>query len=175
MLVSSHTQNSDEVVVDTTAFDTNVRCSFYENEPRPVYAVHDSELYFFNNGALSKLVIAWDNGLQNYKATIDVVEGKEVSVSQSTSIGFNMMDDDPYCFVNNESSVDTLTVQGVLPYSATDSTVLRLSANPGETIKFVTYYDYYLNKHYRFKWEVAEYGTTNYTTLIDYGNYTGRR
>lgn len=161
-------QDGTEQVVDVSAFTPNVKCTFYEAEPKPVYVVHDSELFFFHNGALSKLDITFDNTLNKYKASIVAVTGKEVRISESTSIGFNMLDDDPYAFENTALSVDTLATQGVLPYDVNDSTLVRLSANPGERIKFVLYYDYYPGKVYRYKWEIAEYGTTEYTTLVDY-------
>lgn len=163
--------DADEVehLVNVNGFAPEVRCYYYKNEPKPVFGVHDSTLYFHNNGVLSFLKIEWNAIQGEFAATIEAVIGKEVSLSESTSIGFNMLDDDPFTFVNTVQGLDTLTVQGILPYDVNDPTKIRLSANTGESIKFINYYKYYAGREYRFKWEIAEYGSTDYKVLVDYG------
>lgn len=162
----------EDHIVNVNGFSPEVQCFYYKNEPKPVFAVHDSTLYFHHSGVLSQLKIAWNAGAGQYVATVLPIVGKEVTISESTSIGFNMFDDDPYYFDNTGSTLDTHSVKGVLPYSPLDNTKIRLSANPGEPIKFVAFYTFYPGKSYRCRWEVAEYGTTDYKILADYGPNT---
>lgn len=159
-------------LVNVNGFAPEVRCYYYKLQPKPVFGVHDSTLYFHNRGVLSYLVIKWNNIQGSFMATIEPVVGKEVTLSESTSIGFNMLDDDPFTFTNIANTLDTLSVQGVLPYDVNDATKIRLSANTGESIKFINYYKYYAGREYRFKWEIAEYGSTTYKTLIEYSALT---
>ena len=161
-----------EHIVNVNGFSPEVRCYYYKNEPKPVFTVQDSTLYFHNNNVLSYLKIVWDAVQGAFLATIEPVVGKEVTLSESTSIGFNMLDDDPFTFENINTTLDTLSVQGVLPYDVNDPEKIRLSANTGESIKFINYYKYFTGRQYRYKWEIAEFGSTVYKTLLDYNSLT---
>jgi len=161
--------NDDEfVAVNTTGCNFNARCTFFKTEPKPVYTVHDSELYFINNGKISKLLIEWDDTALEYVARIEEVVGKEVNLTEATTIGFNMFDDDPYAFESDYTGI-VLSVKGVLPY-ASDELTLKLSANLGETLVFKTYYTGVSGASYKYKWEMAYFGSTTYTVLEDYSD-----
>ena len=86
--------DGEDHLVNVNGFSPEVQCFYYKNEPKPVFAVHDSTLYFHHSGVLSELKIAWNASSSEYVATVVPIVGKEVSISESTSIGFNMFDND---------------------------------------------------------------------------------
>lgn len=152
--------------VNAAGCNFNVKCNFYKHEPKPIFAVHDSELYFINNGRLSKLLVEWSDDTNEYVARIQVIEGKDVNLTEATTVGFNMFSENPYLFSNTETPL-VLAVKGILPY-AQDENTLKLSANLGETLVFKLYYDYLTGVTYKAKWEMAYFGSNQWTVLQDY-------
>jgi endonuclease YncB( thermonuclease family) len=60
-------------------------------------------------------------------------------------------------------------MKGILPYG-TDETTLKLSANLGETVMFKAFYSGVAGNTYKYRWEMAYFGSTTYVVLEDYSD-----
>lgn len=160
-------QVDDETYVADTELHP-ARVEFYKREPKPIYTIFNYSLYYLaksgENNKLAKIKIV--KTASGFTINSEVVEGKEVTLSESTSVGFNMLNPTPYDFSNEEGL--TLSPMGMIPYNPTNTDNLMLSANVGESIKFVIYYLYGTGQTFRTKWEQALVGTTDYITLEDF-------
>lgn len=166
--VGLYLEDGEFVAVNAAGCGFNVKCTFFNNEPKPIFTVHDSELYFINSGKISKLLVEWSDDTSEYVARIVEVVGKDVNLTEATTIGFNMFDPNPYAF-ESDYNANVLAVKGVLPY-APDENTLKLSANLGESIIFKAFYSGVSGSTYKYKWEMAYYGSNTYTTLQDYSD-----
>jgi endonuclease YncB( thermonuclease family) len=144
-------------------------------EPKPIFTIFNSELYYLGRDEegqdkLMKVVIAWDDIAGVYAAVSLIIDPKTVPIAEATSIGFNMLDPNPYDFTNTSSLV--LTALGILPYSVADAERLMLSANVGEEVQFTCTYDYVTGQTIRAMWEIAVAGATEFVTLHAYEDAT---
>jgi len=148
------------------------RAKFYKDEPKPIWAVMNHKLYYLSSDGIAVLTVVKDT--DGFSFTSEVITGKEVSLTESTAIGFNMLDDDPYVFENEEAL--NLLPLGILPY-ASDGEHLMLSANMGEEIEFIVFYRYKTIpvEQFSVRWEYALSGGIEYVILHDYDDatYTG--
>ena len=152
------------------------RTQYYKKEPKPIYAIFNYSLYYMGvsngNDVLCKVeVVKTSSG---FTMTSTPVTAKDVTLTEATSVGFNMMASDPYDF-GNEAGL-TLSPMGMMPYNPSNTDNLMLSANVGEKVKFVVYYLYGSSLKFKVKWEQALVGTTDYivleesTTVLDGGD-----
>lgn len=165
----------DESSVATTTLCA-ARTQYYKKEPKPIYAIFNYSLYYMGvsngNDVLCKVeVVKTSSG---FTMTSTPVTAKDVTLTEATSVGFNMMASDPYDF-GNEAGL-TLSPMGMMPYNPSNTDNLMLSANVGEKVKFVVYYLYGSSLKFKVKWEQALVGTTDYivleesTTVLDGGD-----
>lgn len=151
----------------TTVSLLPARVKFYRDEPKPLFAVMNHKLYYLSEAGISKVDVSKDE--TGFTFTASVITGKEVGLMESTSIGFNMLDDDPYVF---ENQLDVaLLPMGILPYTS-DGQNLMLSANLGEEIKFTAFYKYKEDEEFSVQWEYALSGGTDFVVLHDYEDGT---
>lgn len=159
--------DDETLVADTALHDARVQ--FYKKEPKPIHTIFNYSLYYLGkvNGTNKLLKVKVVKTPSGFEIRSEPVVGKDVTLSESTSVGFNMLNPKPYDF-ENELGL-TLSPMGIMPYSTTNSNNLMLSANAGEHVKFIVYYLYGAGQKFKVKWEQALANTTEYVTLQDYG------
>lgn len=133
--------------------------------PQINYNLKYSLQKYKRSGGLLQMIVKRDSG-GKYTMTPTKIEAKKISISEATSVGFNMLADNPYVFENTSGLA--LSADGILPYKSASERQIMLSANIGEPIYFVVVYTYKASEKYKAKWEYAPYGSSEYTVLKDY-------
>ena len=85
-----------------------------------------------------------DNNEATYDFTAEEVEPKVCTVEEVSTLGYNMLLDNPYAFDHtykeyaeaNPSTVARITISGILPYKDEARTQLELSPQPGQVLYF---------------------------------------
>ena len=115
---------------------------------------------------LGKLQIQQVDGLR--QAKLAFVEPREVTPTEAINYGYNMLDDDPYTFTDPPTTIGTLYMEGILPYSDAACSSLKFNAKVGEKLTFRLFAQYpNTTDEWVFRWEVAEIGTENVSVYED--------
>lgn len=131
------------------------------NITKPVYAVVQGRLFVIMDGALTRLKIT------ETTVTAEAVTPQTLTIAESTAKGFNLLLDNPYTFDNQQAGV--LDLEGIVPYNTAETTI-RLSANHGETIRFILNYKYDTGAIYRVKWEYKQFDADTWEVLQEYAD-----
>lgn len=104
----------------------------------------------------------------------DVVSIKHPSVAEATTVGYNMLLDEPYEFPNVQGST---RVQGIVPYEPDDTASgpfgkVLFSANNGEKIRLNCVYSFETGATYQIKWEYKSQNADTFTVLKDFTAFT---
>lgn len=144
------------------------RVNILKKEPKPIFTVFNHSLYYLSEAddtpVFCKVVVKRD--ATGFSASSEVIVAKDIPLTEATSIGFNMLSDNPFGFENQESLV--LGALGILPYNASNTDNLMLSCNLGETIKFVVYYRYLTGQQIKAKWEYSVLGSGDWSVIKGY-------
>lgn len=91
------------------------------------------------------------------------ISPKQLSVSEASAIGFNMLSDNPYSFTNRTGVHQVL---GLLGYqSNTDFSRVIFSPNIGEPLFYRAYLQYTSPETYEWLWEVADASTLEWEQI----------
>jgi hypothetical protein len=134
---------------------------------KPVYSIVRGRLFVIMDGDITRLRVSTTD------ITAEPITPQTLSIAESTSKGFNLLLDNPYTFDNQEAGA--LDLEGIIPYNTTE-TAIRLSANHGETIRFMLNYKYDQGAIYRVKWEYKQFDAEAWNVLqeyVDSSSYTG--
>lgn len=152
---------SNQATVKAERFQTTIHKLSLIAHLRPIHAIAEGRLYIFVDNKLTRVKVGLD-----YIQPVEVVPAIP-RIAEATTVGFNMLLDQPYVFENH--AMGTLQPKGILPYNVAE-TKLLLSAFTGETIRFKLVYDYVEDTDYRVKWQMRARGSDEWTTLHDYGD-----
>lgn len=123
----AHSRNGIHAVMDNCAYVPLVR--MWEDEQ----GTHISRNLAIINMQFNETLDAFDWWL-------DLVDPKDVTAVQAVNYGYNMLQENPYMFENQEIASGALLVDGVLPYDAKGN--LLTSARAGAEIFFRLIYRY---------------------------------
>lgn len=105
-------------------------------------------IYSYEGGLLEYSFFKTDEGFTCKPTT---VVAKVPTISEATSVGFNMLHPNPYGFQNKEGNV--LRAMGIMPYVPNSAQAISMSANIGEEVTFECIYEYKKDQKYFVKWE----------------------
>jgi len=121
----------------------------------------------------ARLYLKTDNG-STYYAELIYLTPAEISPTEAVNYGYNMLDDDPYTFVDSIGAAVSdgyIIMEGILPYAEPACTNLKFKAKVGEEITFKLVSQFHDNTDtFKFRWELRELGSEDVTVYQDQDN-----
>lgn len=157
--------------------DRPVVCNFNGS----LYTICTSHLKQTNNNIvcadpkfkLARLIIqeTKTDDVTEFNMKRELVEVKKPTLTEAVSVGFNMLLDEPYEFLNRAGALDII---GLLAYRPNEEGAadpfgeVIFTANTGETIRFNCVYSYELGAAYEVKWEYKGDGDEEWKVSKDW-------
>jgi hypothetical protein len=136
--------------------------------PEGLFASVENQTYVLCEDAgtkfLGRLKIYYDG---TYKYTLETVDPSEITPAEAVNYGYNMLDDDPYNFINESNANGALSLLGILPYDP-ETDEIKFSAKVGEHIKFICNYSYpdSFTGKYKVQWETKDLTQANSDVIV---------
>ena len=123
----AHSRNGIHAVMDNCVYVPLIR--MWEDESGTHISRH-----------LAIINMQFNETLDAFDWWLDLVDPKDVTAVQAVNYGYNMLQENPYMFDNQEIASNTLLLDGILPYDAQGN--LLTSARAGAEIFFRLVYRY---------------------------------
>lgn len=142
----AHSRNGIHAVMDNCAYV-------------PLIRMWEDELGTHISRHLAIINMQFNETLDAFDWWLDLVDPKDVTAVQAVNYGYNMLQENPYMFENQEIASNTLLLDGILPYDAQGN--LLTSARAGAEIFFRLVYRYPkadvdASKKYAVRWSIQD-------------------
>lgn len=143
----AHSRNGVHTVMDSCAYVPII------------HTYTDESGTFHTERSLATVYMKFDENLESFDWWLNPVEPKDITAIQAVNYGYNMLSNQPYQFVNQETSNAVLLLDGILPYDSAGK--LLTSARTGAEIFFHLVYRYPKtdadsSKKYRVRWSIQD-------------------
>lgn len=157
---------------DNSGWDSIHGMDIQTPEQEGIFAKVNNENYVFYEDAsgvrhIGMLVYNSDIYYNTRFKIVEVVP-EEISAAEAVNYGYNMLDDDPYVFDNEETATGSLLLLGILPYDPVTNE-LEFSSNVGKDIKFTCTYQWptaHANLKYKVQWETKDLTQLNSDVIV---------
>ncbi len=146
----------------------------------PIGAFLGDSFYFFDtagNGSLQKTEFINDLEevtsprflfYENPDPLKSGLDPKSVSASEAVNYGYNMLSHTPYEFDDDSTGSTPIIMEGILPYSSSDTTELMMTPKANSRVWFRCNYKLPVNNSYKIKWSWKEVsGTDDWTVFSE--------
>jgi len=166
-------------IFNTAVENLKINKPIYCNFNGSIYTISTSYLKDINNvitGADKNMRLCClkinetDSIAHDFEVTREVIEPRQPSLSEATTVGFNMLLDDPYEYPNTQGG---LAIKGITPYRPKSDPndplgVVLFTANTGETIRFNATYSYQTGVAYQVRWSYKGGDDEDWKVLKDW-------
>lgn len=149
---------------DNTGWESIHKMEMTQPLHRGMYGIVENQTYvLYTDGTtarIGRIKLFYDG---TYKFTLEEVSPDEITPREAVNYGYNMLDDDPYSFLNESTTLGAVEMLGVLPYDP-GTTTLKFHGNVGEPVEFALNYSYPqadAGKTYAATWKVLNLETNS--------------